>query len=48
MIVNISDKTIQELKSLAYDEIVKLENAQQNLKIINAEIAKKDTEKEQD
>jgi hypothetical protein len=46
MLVNISDKTIQELKALAYDEIVKLENAQLNLKTINAEIEKKNTDQE--
>jgi hypothetical protein len=44
--IDISDKTIQELKALAYDEIVKLENAQSNLKLINELIAKKQKEED--
>jgi hypothetical protein len=37
----LSDLTVVELKSLAYDELAKLENAQQNLKILNQEINKR-------
>lgn len=33
------DLTTQELKAMAYDELAKLEVAQNNLKIINARIA---------
>jgi hypothetical protein len=35
------------LKSLAYDELAKLENAQQNLKILNQEINKRFQEQQQ-
>lgn len=35
----ISDLTIVELKSLAYDELARLEAAQANLRILNQEIA---------
>ncbi len=31
--------TVQELKALAYDELAKLELAQNNLKVINARIS---------
>lgn len=34
----IKDLTATELKAIAYDEIVKLEQAQNNIKIINAEL----------
>ena len=37
----ISEFTIVELKSLAYDQLVLAEQAQNNLKIINTEIAKR-------
>jgi len=37
----LSDLTVVELKSLAYDELAKLENAQQNLRVLNQEIAKR-------
>lgn len=33
--------TVQELKSVAYDLLVSLENVQNNLKIVNTEIAKR-------
>lgn len=35
----LSDLTIVELKSLAYDELARLEAAQSNLRILNQEIA---------
>ena len=37
----LSDLTVVELKSLAYDELAKLESAQQNLRVLNQEIAKR-------
>ena len=44
--MDITKMTTVELKALAYDELTKLEAAQQNLRIINAEIAKKTKEEE--
>jgi hypothetical protein len=35
----LSDLTVVELKSLAYDELARLEAAQSNLRILNQEIA---------
>lgn len=35
----LSELTIVELKSLAYDELARLESAQSNLRILNQEIA---------
>jgi len=43
----LSDLTVVELKSLAYDELAKLESAQQNLKILNQEINKRFQEQQQ-
>lgn len=43
----LSDLTVVELKSLAYDELAKLENAQQNLRVLNQEIAKRVQEQQQ-
>jgi hypothetical protein len=43
----LSDLTVVELKSLAYDELAKLESAQQNLRILNQEIAKRSQEQQQ-
>jgi hypothetical protein len=43
----LSDLTVVELKSLAYDELAKLENAQKNLKILNQEINKRFQEQQQ-
>lgn len=43
----LSDLTVVELKSLAYDEVAKLENAQQNLRILNQEINKRFQEQQQ-
>lgn len=43
----LSDLTVVELKSLAYDELAKLETAQQNLRILNQEIAKRAQEQQQ-
>lgn len=35
----LSDLTVVELKSLAYDELARLEAAQSNLRVLNQEIA---------
>ena len=43
----LSDLTVVELKSLAYDELAKLETAQQNLRILNQEIGKRVQEQQQ-
>ena len=43
----LSDLTVLELKSLAYDELAKLETAQQNLRILNQEINKRFQEQQQ-
>jgi hypothetical protein len=43
----LSDLTVVELKSLAYDELAKLETAQQNLRILNQEINKRFQEQQQ-
>lgn len=43
----LSDLTVVELKSLAYDELAKLEVAQQNLRVLNQEIAKRAQEQQQ-
>lgn len=42
----LSDLTVVELKSLAYDELAKLESAQQNLRVLNQEIAKRSQEQQ--
>jgi hypothetical protein len=36
--------TLEALKALAYDNLVQSEQAQNNLKILNAEIAKRNSE----
>jgi hypothetical protein len=38
---SISEMTIDELKSQAYDQLVMLENIQNNLRILNLEIKKR-------
>ena len=38
--MDISNKTIEELKAIAYDLIVSIDGYQKNLNIINARIAK--------
>ena len=43
----LSDLTVVELKSLAYDELAKLETAQQNLRVLNQEINKRFQEQQQ-
>lgn len=42
--MDITKLDTQELKALAYDEILKIERAQVNLKLINEEINKKLTQ----
>jgi hypothetical protein len=39
--MDISQKTVQELKALAYDVLAMLEKCQADLKIINQEISKR-------
>lgn len=39
--MDISQKTVTELKAIAYDLLVQIEGYQKNLAIVNAEIAKK-------
>ena len=39
----ITEQTIQELKALAYDQLATIEACQNNLKLINAEITKRNT-----
>jgi len=41
MEINLKEMTIVELKALGYEAIGTLERAQQNLRIINAEIEKR-------
>ena len=43
----LSDLTVVELKSLAHDELAKLETAQQNLRVLNQEINKRFQEQQQ-
>lgn len=39
--MDISQKTLTELKAIAYDLLVQIEGFQKNLAIVNSEIAKK-------
>ena len=39
--MDITKLTIEELKALAYDEMIKLNTAQQNIQLIQAEINKR-------
>jgi hypothetical protein len=41
--MDITTKTVVELKAHAYDELVKLETAQKNLRIINDELVKRES-----
>ena len=43
----LSDLTVVELKSLAYDELARLEAAQSNLRILNQEIANRSQQAQQ-
>ena len=40
--MDLNDKTIEELKSLAYDELRKLELCKNNLHFLNQKIAEKE------
>ena len=42
----ITEMELNDLKALAYDQIVLLERCQQNLQIINAEIARREQQDE--
>ena len=44
--MDISGKSLNELKSLAYDQMVELERVNNNLRTINAEIARKSSQPE--
>ncbi len=45
--MDITKLTITELKVLAYDILIQIENAQRNLQLVNAELKKKvDLDKE--
>ena len=39
--MNINEMSVEQLKALAYDELAKLEQAQQNIRILNLEIQKR-------
>ena len=39
--MDITNNSVIELKALAFDLLVQLENVQNNLKVVNAEIGKK-------
>lgn len=41
MQTDVTKMTVEQIKALAYDQIVLLEQAQNNLKILNAEIQKR-------
>ncbi len=41
MNTSIEQMSVQELKSLAYDQLVLFEQAQKNLQLLNGEIAKR-------
>jgi len=42
--MDITKLNVTELKALAYDQLVQIENAQNNLKILNAEIVTRQQE----
>jgi hypothetical protein len=42
--IDITQMSVEALKALAYDEMAKLQFAQQNLQLINQEISKKQNE----
>jgi len=44
--MDISTKTLDEMKTLAYDQIVLLNQTQTNLNILQQEIAKRSTQEE--
>lgn len=44
--MDITTKTLEELKVMAYDQLVVLEQTQNNLKVINQEIAKRQVKEE--
>ena len=43
--MDITKLTITELKAMVYDELIKLENCQNNIKTLNEEIKKRGEEK---
>ncbi len=47
-IEELNEKTLIELKALVYDAMVTVENAQQNIKVLNQIIANKLTEEPKD
>ena len=44
--INLEEKTVVELKGLAYDQMVALQQIQNNLNLINQQIEKKSKEPE--
>jgi hypothetical protein len=44
--MNIEQMTVEQLKALAYDSLVLIEQSQNNLKLINQELAKRAEVKE--
>lgn len=46
--MDLTKMSVTELKSLAYDQLVMIENIQKNLVAINQEISKRDKEKPKD
>jgi len=46
--MDITKLSIEQLKALAYDESLKIAQAQRNLQIIEAQIAKKESEPKDD
>ncbi len=43
--MDVTKLTVEQIKSMAYDQIVLLEQTQRNLQILNAEIAKRNEPK---
>ncbi len=44
MNLDITQMTVEQLKALAYDQLATIENAQNNLKVVNEEIVKKQSQ----
>lgn len=42
--MNVTDLSVTELKALAYDQLAQIERNQHNLRMINDEIVKRDTQ----
>lgn len=44
--VNLDEKTLEELKALAYDQILNIEQSKMNLKLIEEQIQRRNIEKD--